>query len=152
MTEKRKKHEGCESASGSCDASQSREKMEEALERQALDKRLSRIKHKLLVLSGKGGVGKSTVAVNLAMSLAMAGKRVGLMDIDIHGPSVPKLLDLVGLPVQGTKEAVWPVKFNNNLSVISIGFFLRDQDNAVSVIRPHWAVITIAGQHRCQCK
>ena len=56
--------------------------------------RLQQIKHKILVLSGKGGVGKSTVAVNLAMSLALAGKSVGLLDIDIHGPSVPKILGL----------------------------------------------------------
>ena len=131
MTDKEKKHDSGESASGSGDASHSREKMDEVLERQALDKRLSKIRHKLLVLSGKGGVGKSTVAVNLALSLAMAGRKVGLMDIDIHGPSIPKLLDLVGLPIQGTKEAVWPVKYSNNLSVISIAFFLQDQDNAV---------------------
>ncbi|MFC1611728.1 P-loop NTPase [Myxococcota bacterium] len=58
-------------------------------ERQALLSRMCDIKHKIIVLSGKGGVGKSTVAVNVAASLAMAGKRVGLLDIDIHGPSIP---------------------------------------------------------------
>jgi ATP-binding protein involved in chromosome partitioning len=64
----------------------------EAEERQLLEARLSRIKRKVVVLSGKGGVGKSTVAVNLAAALMLAGKRVGLLDVDIHGPSVPMML------------------------------------------------------------
>jgi len=68
------------------------ERDEEALDRQALASRMRHIQHKIVVLSGKGGVGKSTVAVNLATGLALAGKRVGLLDVDIHGPSVPKLL------------------------------------------------------------
>ena len=57
---------------------------------------MGRIAHKVLVLSGKGGVGKSTVAVNLSLSLMLEGKRVGLLDVDIHGPSVPKMLRLEG--------------------------------------------------------
>ncbi len=63
-------------------------------EQEQIRKRVKQIKHQILVLSGKGGVGKSTVAVNLAMSLALAGKSVGLLDIDIHGPSVPKMLGI----------------------------------------------------------
>jgi len=59
-----------------------------------LERRLACIRHKILVLSGKGGVGKSTVAVNLAVTLAASGNRVGLLDIDIHGPSVPTMLGL----------------------------------------------------------
>jgi Mrp family chromosome partitioning ATPase len=61
-----------------------------------LQQHLAEIKRKLLVLSGKGGVGKSTVAVNLAVALAKAGRQVGLLDVDIHGPSVPKLTGLEG--------------------------------------------------------
>ena len=58
--------------------------------------RMGRIKHKLIVMSGKGGVGKSTVAAYLAIALASQGEKVGLMDADIHGPSIPKMLGLEG--------------------------------------------------------
>ena len=64
------------------------------VEQTQIRNRIQQIKHKILVLSGKGGVGKSTVAANLAMSLALAGKNVGLLDIDIHGPSIPKILGM----------------------------------------------------------
>ena len=63
-------------------------------EQYQLQNRLGLIKHKIIVLSGKGGVGKSTVAANLALTLSMAGKTVGLLDVDIHGPSIPILLNL----------------------------------------------------------
>ena len=64
----------------------------------AINKSLGRIKNKILVMSGKGGVGKSTVAVNLALSLAKRGHKVGLMDVDLHGPSVPNLFGLHNRP------------------------------------------------------
>ena len=107
---------------------------EEFLERQALLSRMCRIKHKVMVLSGKGGVGKSTVAVNLATALALAGKRVGLLDVDIHGPSVPKLLHLEGVPISGSDDTLNPVQLPCGagvLSVVSIGFLLRERDDAV---------------------
>ena len=100
-------------------------------EQEQIRKRLKQIKHKVLVLSGKGGVGKSTVAANLAMSLALAGKNVGLLDIDIHGPSIPKILGLEKEIVQTTGSTILPVEMIGNLKVMSIGFMLRQSDDAV---------------------
>ncbi len=90
----------------------------------ALRKRMSQIRRKLLVLSGKGGVGKSTVAANLALSLSQAGKRVGLLDVDVHGPSIPGLMGLEGRNVQIVGGEIIPVAVSDNLSVMSIGFML----------------------------
>ncbi len=103
---------------------------EEFKDRQQLQSRLCRIRHKVVVLSGKGGVGKSTVAVNLAVALMMAGKRVGLLDVDIHGPSIPTMLGLEHEHIQGSTDGLIPVDVGG-LKVMSIGFFLNDQDDAV---------------------
>ena len=99
-------------------------------DRQKLQSRLCRVGHKILVLSGKGGVGKSTVAVNLAMALCIAGKRVGLLDIDIHGPSIPTMLGLEHAAVQGVSDELMPVE-TAGLKVVSAGFFLHNQDDAL---------------------
>ena len=69
---------------------------------------------------------KSTVAVNLAMSLALAGKSVGLLDIDIHGPSIPKVLKLEGKYAEAIGEELIPVQVSENLKVMSIGFLMSD--------------------------
>ena len=95
-----------------------------SLDELMLQGRMDEIGRKLLVLSGKGGVGKSTVAVNLAAALAAAGKRVGLLDVDVHGPSIPKLTGLEGRQVGVDGEEFIPVAVNGNLSVMSIGFLL----------------------------
>ncbi len=94
---------------------------------------LTRIENTLMILSGKGGVGKSTVAVNVAAALAASDRQVGLLDIDIHGPSIPTLLKLERAVVSGTSErGLIPVRYNDNLKVMSIEFVLRDQsDDAV---------------------
>jgi ATP-binding protein involved in chromosome partitioning len=89
------------------------------------------IEKKLLVLSGKGGVGKSSIAVNLAAWLTERGERVGLLDIDIHGPSVPKLLALEGHRVEGEGEKVRPVLHGTGLKVMSIGFMLEHDAEAL---------------------
>ncbi len=96
-----------------------------------VDERMASVRHKILVLSGKGGVGKSTVAVNIAVALAAAGKKVGLLDVDIHGPSVPNLLGVAGMPLHGTEDAIHPFSVGDNLKVMSIGFLLRDAKDAV---------------------
>ncbi len=94
------------------------------------DKTTVRIRHKIVVLSGKGGVGKSTVAVNLAVSLAQEGYKVGLLDVDIHGPSVPKMLHLEGTKLAFSGDRISPADFGG-LKVMSIGFLLSDEADAV---------------------
>jgi ATP-binding protein involved in chromosome partitioning len=103
----------------------------EYIERQQLAHRMCQIKHKIVVLSGKGGVGKSTVAVNLAVSLSMQGHNVGLLDVDIHGPSVPQLLNLGDASVEGNGESLLPVKYSDKLKVMSIGCLLKGRDEAI---------------------
>lgn len=88
------------------------------------------IANTILVLSGKGGVGKSTVAVNLALGLQQAGRRVGLLDVDLHGPSVPTMLGLTGARVVGQGDCIRPVDADG-LAVMSIGFLLPETDDAV---------------------
>ena len=100
-------------------------------EQEQIRERTKRIKHKILVLSGKGGVGKSTIAANLAVLLASEGKTVGLLDIDIHGPSIPKVLNLEGIALQVEGEFLLPVEVSENLKVMSIGFLLLNNDDAV---------------------
>jgi ATP-binding protein involved in chromosome partitioning len=99
-------------------------------DRQALESRLCRIRRKVVVLSGKGGVGKSTVAVNIAVALRMAGKRVGLLDVDIHGPSIPTMLRLEGTSLQNGADGLLPIDAEG-LKVMSLGFLLPDPDQAV---------------------
>jgi ATP-binding protein involved in chromosome partitioning len=96
-----------------------------------VEKRMTRIKHKIVVLSGKGGVGKSTVAVNLATSLALEGRRVGLLDVDLHGPTVPQLLGLKGRRLLTEGDALLPIELGENLKIMSIGFLLGEEDGAV---------------------
>jgi Mrp family chromosome partitioning ATPase/predicted Fe-Mo cluster-binding NifX family protein len=123
----------CDSCGDSgCSAAhrQSGESDKEFEERRQLQARLCRIRHKLVVLSGKGGVGKSTVAVNLAVALLQAGQSVGLLDVDIHGPSIPTMLGLEGEAVHGHGDELIPVDVGG-LKVLSIGFFLRHPDDAV---------------------
>jgi|YelNatPaOPRAMG01_1025707.scaffolds.fasta_scaffold08612_3 ATP-binding protein involved in chromosome partitioning len=98
----------------------------------AIEKNLASVRHKLVVMSGKGGVGKSTVAVNLAVSLAMKGKTVGLLDADMHGPSVPKLLGLPDIPLSiDDNGRILPMNAPPGLKVVSIAFLLRDRDSPV---------------------
>lgn len=94
---------------------------------------MEKIRHKIVVLSGKGGVGKSTVSVNIAASLAMKGKKVGLLDVDIHGPSVPTMLNLHGCAMNADDGGMIPVEISSigNLKVMSVGFLLESLDSPV---------------------
>ncbi|MGL1861052.1 MAG: Mrp/NBP35 family ATP-binding protein [Pseudodesulfovibrio sp.] len=120
---------GCASAApdGGCSSSSGCDEPGE----QKLQKTLGRIKHKIVVMSGKGGVGKSTVATNIAVALSLAGKKVGLLDVDVHGPSVPRLLSLKGEKPHMGDEIMEPVSWSRNLSVMSLGFLLDDDKTAV---------------------
>eukprot|EP00831_Metopus_contortus_P070494 TRINITY_DN6402_c0_g1_i2.p1 TRINITY_DN6402_c0_g1~~TRINITY_DN6402_c0_g1_i2.p1 ORF type:complete len:310 (+),score=54.96 TRINITY_DN6402_c0_g1_i2:103-1032(+) len=121
----------CKSESCSAKDKKAEETEQEFMERQKLTGRMCRIKHKIVVLSGKGGVGKSTVSANLASSLAKEGYNVGLLDVDIHGPSIPTMFNLIGQSVYQTEEGIEPVMAGPNLKVISVAFFLKDQEQAV---------------------
>ena len=98
---------------------------------QKLVKNLGRIKHKLFVLSGKGGVGKSTVSANIATTLAEKGYKVGLMDCDIHGPSIPKILGIEDKRPIATEKGIEPVLVSPKLKVMSMGFLLQSRDSPV---------------------
>ena len=89
------------------------------------------IKHKIMVLSGKGGVGKSTVATGLALSLARRGMKVGLMDIDITGPNVPKMLGLDDAELNVEDGQIFPAIGPHGLRVISMAFLIEDPDKPV---------------------
>lgn len=103
-------------------------KVEEA---KAIERTLGRIKYKLIVLSGKGGVGKSTVATNLAYSLAAKGNKVGIMDADITGPDIPKMMGLEGQKASATGEFLQPIIGPAGVKVMSMSFLLQSGDQAV---------------------
>jgi len=135
MSENEKsKESACSSCpSESCGAKSQRkdEADQDYLDRQALAQRMCRIDHKLFVLSGKGGVGKSSVAAGLAVALASSGKRVGLLDIDLHGPSIPRLMGVRDARAETDGESILPVKSPEGVGVMSVGFMLQGQDDAV---------------------
>jgi len=109
--------------------------MEQAYQQIQRNMRISKmgegIKHKVMVLSGKGGVGKSTVATGLALSLARQGKKVGLMDIDITGPNVPKMLGLEDADLNVEDGQIFPAIGPHGLKVISMAFLLDGPDTPV---------------------
>lgn len=92
---------------------------------------LERIKHVFVVLSGKGGVGKSTVAANLALGLRLRGQAVGLLDVDVHGPSIPKILGLQGQRAMGDGEKLIPLETAEGLKVMSTGLILEKEDEPI---------------------
>jgi ATP-binding protein involved in chromosome partitioning len=103
-------------------------KVEEA----KIAKTLNRIKHRILVFSGKGGVGKSTVAANLALALSTKDHEVGLLDVDIHGPDLAKMLGVEGKRIEAVDEnRILPVKVSDHLALISMAFLLEDQNTPV---------------------
>ncbi len=103
-----------------------------AIQDEIISSTLGRIRYKLFIMSGKGGVGKSSVTVNTAAALAARGYKVGILDVDIHGPSVPNLLGLrAGIEADERGGLLNPAKYNDNLFVISMDSLLKDRDTAV---------------------
>ncbi len=104
-----------------------------AKKEQNLKANLQKIKHRIVVMSGKGGVGKSFIAVNLAYGLAMQGKTVGLLDADIHGPSLAKLMNIEGIPfpINKSGDMPTPIKVLSNLSVLTVATMLPQEDSAL---------------------
>ena len=93
-----------------------------------LQENLKKIKHVIIVLSGKGGVGKSTVSVNLATAFALKGFKAGIMDVDIHGPNIPKMLGVESEQIIAEDKRLIPVTAPNNVKVMSMAFLLPDKD------------------------
>ena len=96
-----------------------------------IEANLARVGRKIVVMSGKGGVGKSSVACYLAFLLSSKGKKVGLLDVDLHGPSVARLLNVQGGFDMGQEGVVRPYKFSETLSIVSLEMILGDKDTAV---------------------
>ena len=97
----------------------------------AVTKSLGNIKNKILVMSGKGGVGKTSTSVNLSIALANKGYKVGIMDVDLHGPDVPRMLGLTGTPEVNQNKKLNPLSYSNNLKAISIESFTPNKDEAI---------------------
>jgi len=115
---------------GSCGAAKVAKSMQDI----GLQSTLSKIKYKILVMSGKGGVGKSTVATNVAMGLAKRGYQVGLIDVDLHGPDICRMLDLKDKLFTEKDEKpklLPPMKYNDNLKVISLEYLMENRDEAI---------------------
>ena len=114
---------------------QSKSEMERSVAQAEMDKSvkksLEKIKNKFLVMSGKGGVGKTSVSVNLSIALANMGYRVGLMDVDIHGPDVPRMLGLSGMLDVGKNNKLNPMRYSENLRAVSIESLIVNKDDAI---------------------
>ncbi|MFO8052172.1 MAG: Mrp/NBP35 family ATP-binding protein [Thermoplasmatota archaeon] len=92
---------------------------------------LQKVDNMISVMSGKGGVGKTTVAVNLSMALIDKGKKVGLLDADLHGPNVAKMLGLEGSGAMMQEEKIVPIEGKRGLKVFSLSFLMEDQNAPV---------------------
>jgi Mrp family chromosome partitioning ATPase len=97
----------------------------------AVSQSLGRIKHKLIVMSGKGGVGKTNTSVNLAIALARQGHQVGLMDVDLHGPDIPRMLGLTGMLELSANQKLAPMRHGDHLKAVSIESLSANKDDAI---------------------
>jgi Mrp family chromosome partitioning ATPase len=105
--------------------------MERAEQEQMIEKCLAKIKRKIVVMSGKGGVGKSTVAGYMALLMSLKGYKVGLLDVDLHGPSIPRLLNVRGTLDMPDQKTIRPYRSSDNLGIVSMEMLIGDKDAAV---------------------
>jgi Mrp family chromosome partitioning ATPase len=96
-----------------------------------ISRALARIKNRILVFSGKGGVGKSTVAANLGLTLSLRNRKVGLLDVDIHGPNLAKMLGVEDKKLEISPDSIKAVPVNENLKLVSMSFLIQDPDMPV---------------------
>ncbi|MGB9499773.1 MAG: P-loop NTPase [Dissulfuribacterales bacterium] len=114
---------------GSCGVqNQDQAKQQQEIE---LKSALSKIKYKFIVMSGKGGVGKTSVSVNLGIALGKRGFKVGIMDVDLHGPDVPRMLGLKGMVSANETQKLEPMRYSDNVKVMSIECLMPNKDDAV---------------------
>lgn len=113
----------------SCDAA--KQKMKKDAQDISVEDSLKKIKHKFIVMSGKGGVGKTSTSVNLAIALSYKGFKVGLMDVDLHGPDVPRMLGLKGMLDLSRNNKLAPMQYSEKLSVVSIEALTQNKDEAI---------------------
>ncbi len=99
--------------------------------REKIEENLKEIKNKLVVMSGKGGVGKSTLSLNLSLAFLKKGYSVGLLDSDFHGPTIPKLLGIEDLRPEIQQNKILPIEVEKNFKVLSMALFLKSKDQAV---------------------
>jgi len=105
--------------------------MQKNQEKIDVGKNLEKVKHKIVVLSGKGGVGKSTISSNLALYLSKKGYKTGVLDSDIHGPSIPKIMGVEDERGVMKNNLIQPIKTNEGLKIMSMGYLLPDKDSPV---------------------
>ena len=122
--------------------------MRKANEKEILDqdkrlkKRMANVKNKIIVMSGKGGVGKTTVAVNLAYELSTHGYDTGILDVDIHGPNIAKMLGVEGKRLYGSESGIEPFPVSSNLRAVSVAMLMENKDQPI-VWRGPLKMITI---------
>lgn len=124
-------HQGDTAKRASCRHSEQIAELHSTKEDLEIQEVLLAIRHKIVVLSGKGGVGKSSVAANLSVALSRKGLQTGLLDIDLHGPSIPTLLGMEGRSLSLNNGRMAPVSFSDTLKVMSVGLLLQDRSEAV---------------------
>ncbi|WP_292461107.1 Mrp/NBP35 family ATP-binding protein [Methanothermococcus sp.] len=123
----------CDGKCDSCPSSSSCSDVKKAIEMQnaKIRENMGKIKHKIAILSGKGGVGKSTVTVNLAATLNTMGKKVGVLDGDIHGPNIPKMLGVEDVQPFADENGIYPITTPEGIKTMSIGYFLPNKNTPV---------------------